>query len=127
MSNLNKVFPTVEFKLGGKTRRLKLDWKAIARIEEKKDGESFFSIIKNLGFSTIAVLIWGGLLHDDKNLTLEDVENQLDFGEFNYYMSDVLKPALDNISVSMGLVKKNPDESVVQPPSEPAPSPNQTV
>ncbi len=63
---------SVEIEIGGKVKRLRYDFNALADIEEKAGvgiGSLFNS--ERIGFSTIRLLIWGGLKHEDRGLTLE--------------------------------------------------------
>jgi hypothetical protein len=68
----NSVFIT----LGGKERRLKYDINAAAEIEELLGGRSLLFILGNpasAGFSVIRTLLWGGMKHAEKGLTLQRV------------------------------------------------------
>jgi hypothetical protein len=62
--------------LGGKERRLKYDINAAAEIEELLGGRSLLFILGNpasAGFSVIRTLLWGGMKHAEKGLTLQRV------------------------------------------------------
>lgn len=68
------MFHTIEFNLFDRPRHLKFDINAIADIErETKTG--IMNLLQNerLGFDSIRVLLWGGLKHEDRNLTIEKV------------------------------------------------------
>ena len=62
--------------LGGKERRLKYDINAAAEMEELLGGRSLLFILGNpasAGFSVMRTLLWGGLKHAEKGLTLQRV------------------------------------------------------
>lgn len=62
----------VEIELGGKTRKLKFDFNAIADIEDKaKVGIGALLSEERIGFNTIRLLLWGGLKHQNKGLTID--------------------------------------------------------
>lgn len=62
--------------IGGKERRLRYDINAAADMEELMGGKSLLYVMSNpmaAGFSAIRVLLWGGLKHAEKGLTLQRV------------------------------------------------------
>ena len=62
--------------LGGKERKLRYDINAAADMEELMGGKSLLYVLGNpmsAGFSAIRVLLWGGLKHAEKGLTLQRV------------------------------------------------------
>ncbi len=63
---------SVEIEIDGKIKRLRYDFNALADIEERA-GVGIGSLFSpdRIGFSTIRLLIWGGLKHEDRGLTLE--------------------------------------------------------
>ncbi len=63
---------SVEIEIDGKVKRLRYDFNALADIEERA-GAGIGSLFNEsrIGFSTIRLLIWGGLKHEDRGLTLE--------------------------------------------------------
>jgi len=64
---------SIEFEVGGKTKRLRYDVNSIADIEDTA-GVGVFSLIadqKRIGFSSLRVLFWGGLKHEDRGITLD--------------------------------------------------------
>lgn len=66
----------VSITLGGKERFLKYDINAAAEMEELLGGRSLMFIMANpavAGFAAIRVLLWGGLKHAEKGLTLQRV------------------------------------------------------
>lgn len=64
---------TVEITLD-KPRKLRYDFNAVADIEEKaKMGIGAIFSEERIGFSTIRILIWGGLKWQDRHLTLASV------------------------------------------------------
>lgn len=60
--------------IGGKERKLRYDINAAADMEELMGGKSLLYVLGNpmaAGFSAIRVLLWGGLKHAEKGLTLQ--------------------------------------------------------
>ena len=63
----------VFIEIGGKERRLRYDINAAADMEELMGGKSLLYVLSNpmaAGFSAIRILLWGGLKHAEKGLTL---------------------------------------------------------
>lgn len=62
----------VEIELGGKTRTLHFDANAICDLEERM-GRGIGAIMSEeaAGFYTVRALLWAGLKHEDRGLTLE--------------------------------------------------------
>ena len=58
--------------IGGKNKRLRYDFNAVADIEVKsgKGLESLFSE-QNIGLNSIRLLLWGGLKWEDPGLTIQ--------------------------------------------------------
>ncbi len=62
--------------IGGKERKLRYDINAAADMEELMGGKSLLYVMSQpmaAGFSAIRVLLWGGLRHAEKGLTLQRV------------------------------------------------------
>jgi len=67
---------SVYIAIGGKERKLRYDINAAADMEELMGGKSLLYVLGNpmaAGFSAIRVLLWGGLKHAEKGLTLQRV------------------------------------------------------
>ena len=67
---------TVFITMGGKECRLRYDINAAADMEELMGGKSLLYVLSNpmaAGFSAIRILLWGGLKHAEKGLTLQRV------------------------------------------------------
>ena len=64
----------IYIKLDGKDRLLRYDINSVTRIEELFGGKSLITMLSNpayFGFSLIRALLWGGLRHREKGLTLD--------------------------------------------------------
>ena len=79
--------------LNGETRHLYYNLNSFELIEELT-GQSIDSIGDNLSMKNLKALIYAGLVHEDKNLTLDDVGNMIG-------MEDI-KPVSDAIGRCMG-------------------------
>ena len=65
---------TVFIKIGGKERRLRYDINSAAEMEELMGGKSLLYVMSNpmaAGFSAIRILLWGGLKHAEKGISLQ--------------------------------------------------------
>lgn len=63
---------TTDIEIGGKNKRLRYDFNAIADIEEKSGkgiGQLFDE--QSIGLYSIRVLLWGGLKWEDQGLTIQ--------------------------------------------------------
>jgi len=70
----------VEIYLNGKPHYLRYDWHTFC-VLERKAGLGLLNlmdeILGSFKFSHISMLLWAGLLHEDENLALEDVEKMI--------------------------------------------------
>lgn len=68
----------VEVELGGKSRRIRYDFNAIADVEEKAAAGvvALFSEDR-VGLHAMRILLWGGLKHEDKGLTIARVGSMI--------------------------------------------------
>ena len=63
---------TTDIEIGGKNKRLRYDFNAVADIEEKS-GKGLGSLFseQDIGLNSIRLLFWGGLKWEDPGLTLQ--------------------------------------------------------
>jgi len=99
---MDKASPVITIKLD-KERHLKFGLKALKSIE-KASGQSalsgeFWSVPTATNFS---ILLWAGLLHEDPELTIEQVDELVD----NYSSLDVL---YTSIAQAWGAAMPEPD------------------
>ena len=61
-----------DIEIGGKNKRLRYDFNAVADIEEKS-GKGLGSLFseQNIGLYSIRLLLWGGLKWEDPGLTIQ--------------------------------------------------------
>jgi hypothetical protein len=93
--------------LGGKTRTIKFDYNSICDMEEKANMGIPQIMSENAGFNTLRLLMWSGLKHENRGLTLDMVglwiQKYLDEGnELEKLYSDVAKALMDS-----GIMGKN--------------------
>jgi hypothetical protein len=74
----NKHRGIIEVELGGKVRHIRYTMNALAEIEDNlgvplSEMESVKMTIKN-----VRVILWAGLIHEDKTLTIEEVGDMVD-------------------------------------------------
>lgn len=81
------TIPVVEIELD-KIRHLRLDFNALARAEEAT-GKSLLNGIawQNMTVKDYRALVWACLLHEDPELTLEDVGSLIHVGNVEYVTS----------------------------------------
>jgi hypothetical protein len=61
-----------EFEVGGKTRRLKYDFNAIADVEEASGmGVAKLFSEDMIGLHTLRLLVWAGLKHEERGITIQ--------------------------------------------------------
>jgi len=82
--------PLVEINLD-KPRYLRFDLNAMCEVERVTD-RAFSELDGSL--RTMRVLVWAGLLHDDPELTIEDVGSLIHIGHLQH-VSDAVGKALD--------------------------------
>ena len=86
------IQPLVEVELGGKKLHFKVDFNALAIVEEKL-GNSMMdpNVWKNLNIRTVRTLTWASLLHENPKLTEHDVGSWLHMGNMNYVVESLAK------------------------------------
>jgi len=71
---------SIFIEIGGKTRHLRYDWSAFEAADAEL-GANIFDIMdkagSSLSFTQVKVLLWAGLLHEDKALTIDEVVSWL--------------------------------------------------
>jgi len=77
----------------GKERMLRFDWGALCRFE-REFGYSVIDVGKRLGAGSISFVdatnvIWAGLLHEDKPMSLPEVQELLDVNDFFDYLKAI--------------------------------------
>ena len=77
----------------GKERELRFDWGALCRFE-REFGFSVIEVGKRLGLGNINFVdatnvIWAGLLHEEKPMSLGAVEKLLDLDDFFLYLKAI--------------------------------------
>lgn len=75
--------PVVEIELGGKTRKLRLDFNALALIEERT-GKTISDMgdWKSLSAKHMRSMIWAALVHEDESITEKQVGSWLSLQTF---------------------------------------------
>lgn len=70
----------VAIELGGKERNLFYNLNSLEIIEDIT-GQSLDKVTKNVNMKTLKVLVYAGLVHEDKELTLDAVGEMIGFGD----------------------------------------------
>lgn len=68
----------VAIELGGKERNLYFNLNSLEIIEELT-GQSLDKVTKNVNMKTLKVLVYAGLVHEDKELTVDAVGDMIGF------------------------------------------------
>jgi hypothetical protein len=107
----------IYIKLDGKDRLLRYDINSVTRIEELFGGKSLITMLSNpayFGFSLIRALLWGGLRHREKGLTLDRtgilMQEYLDAGGSLGDISDKVMEALTEAGIFKTTKENEPEE-----------------
>lgn len=104
MANNVKV-KNVKVKLDGTSHELLYDMNAMCEIEEKYgDVESAFKQLENSNkvFNSLRFLLWAGMLHEDKDLTLQDVGKKINFLDI-----DKIEQLVDSLNEAVNTEEKD--------------------
>lgn len=82
----------VEIEIGGKTRRLRMDFRAIASAE-RVTGRNLLrpGSVAAAGASEVTAILWGCLLHEEPDLKLDDVRSWITYGNASEVFSAVMQ------------------------------------
>ena len=90
-SKRNKAMPEIEIELD-KKRKLVFDFNAMCRLEEITGKNSLQGDTwENLSALDVRALLWGALLRDDKDITLEDVGGLINFSNLSVVTEAIQK------------------------------------
>lgn len=70
----------VKIELAGQERRLHYNLNSLEIIEDLT-GSTLDKITQNISMKTLKVLVYAGLIHEDKDLTVEAVGEMIGFGD----------------------------------------------
>jgi hypothetical protein len=96
MQQRSKINLPIEIELGGKTRHFKLDMNAMAVYEWLTGKTIFNQNTEDIGVSDIRALLYALLIHEDPDLTLEQVGSMVDISKLDD-ISDKLTEAFEAI------------------------------
>jgi len=89
-----------------KERNLKFGFAAMMALEKELKGKSFFEIVKEIQnkptITLMVHLVWAGLIHEEKSLTVERVTKILDNSDF--------EDLIGKINEAVGLSLKEDDD-----------------
>lgn len=110
--------PPVELRLGGKTRYLKIDFNALASMEEKS-GKSVmdFGTWKNMTLRDVRLMVWAAMLFSEPSITEEEVGKMIHPGNLAKVMTVVVETWKRSIPTSKHLAE-SPGPFVVPQPSQ---------
>jgi len=97
MNDLNKKFVPI---ILDKARNVYFNWNAFCKMEEKMNCGSVEILEKlsgSVGIRDLTIFLWGGLIHEDKSLSLDDVGEMLNFDDIEEYgkkISEAIEKAL---------------------------------
>ncbi|WP_026486808.1 hypothetical protein [Caldanaerobius polysaccharolyticus] len=90
-----------------KERHLKFDLNAFAELEDLYgDINIAFEAMQKGSIKAIRAMLWAGLVHEDKTLTLEQVGEMVHLGNINEVMSAITR-AINEAMPKVDEVKKN--------------------
>lgn len=92
MGNINDVKPKLVPIQLDKKRHLKFDLNAFAELEELYgDMNAVFEAMQKGSIKAIRAMLWAGLVHEDKELTIEQVGSMIDMSNINDVVETVSK------------------------------------
>lgn len=77
-----------------KTRTLKFTTRALAELEDKLEIPLSQLGEQTMGIKALIKMCWAGLLHDDSNLTIDEVSDLMDYSDFET-LSEKIREALE--------------------------------
>lgn len=96
-------------KLGGKTHRLRYDLNALAALEERlglKSLTDFENLEVRIG--TIRTMLWAGLLHENPDLTEQEVGAMVDGSNMNEVVEGVTRALVESFGKQSGKANGKP-------------------
>lgn len=102
---------TIHF--GDKPKELRYGSNAIRQVEEQSKMGSIVKMLSedNVGYNSIMWLLWGGLKHDNRKLTMDDVGELMDAYLEDRPLSDLIEEVLEALNACNVFGKpKPPDE-----------------
>jgi hypothetical protein len=118
MTTANPQRGEVEVKLGGKTRILVLNFRALAQAETIGKFNIFALKSNDIGMNEFRALGYAGLLKHDPRLTLEQFDELIDSEEA---LKDLMAAVLAAMGGSFGVSKKLDEAANPQTPAKAAP------
>ena len=122
--NVDKVDPSVEIELGGKTYKLVFDFEAFIRIEAKT-GKNMLSgeMFQNINATNLVTLLWAALRPLDA-LSLQDVARTLNPFHTGKYIEKISEAMAKAVPSDEALEKKDAagvaEEKSIEAPAAPA-------
>ena len=104
----------IDIEIGGRVRKLKYDYNAIADLEERAGmgiGRLFDE--DNIGLHTIRLIIWAGLRHEERGLTTDRVGKMIqEYIEGGGDLEDLVGKAVEALE-KCEFLSKNPKAGAV--------------
>lgn len=111
----------VTMEIGGRARRIRFDMNALSDLEGAL-GKSVADILggdgRALGFSAIRALVWAGLRHEDRGLTLERAGSMIQSAlEGGMSLADVLAKVSEAIAACGVFSSEKASDAPSDPPA----------
>ena len=91
-----------------KERHLKFDLNAFAELEDiYGDINNAFEAMQKGSIKAIRAMLWAGLVHEDKTLTIEQVGSMIDMSNINDVISAISKAISEALPQTEGETEKN--------------------
>jgi len=87
-----------------KQRNIRLNTNALVKVEEVL-GRAISEFGTSFGIREIRAMLWAGLLHEDKSLTLDNIGDLIDEAGFEY----VAEKVGEAINIAMGIKPEEAD------------------
>ena len=89
-----------------KARNLRYNFNALIKLEEA--GIDITTLEQNISFKNINTLVWAGLIHEDKELTIEQAGDVIDEAMEHEGLKGLMEKVGEAISLSFGTAPAHP-------------------
>jgi len=108
MSNLQDIRAKLGTLQLDKERHLKFDLNAFAEFEDiYGDINTAFEAMQKGSVKAIRAMLWAGLVHEDKTLTIEQVGSMIDMSNINEVVGAISKAISEALPQTEGEAEKN--------------------
>lgn len=115
---VNRYRGQVEIEIGGTARVLRLSTNIAVQLESHFGGKSITEIFQDPGFTEIRAILYFGLKHTERGLTIEQVGDWIDDSDLEYIGSRIGAC----FEAWLGKVEETPEKKLPELPPVPEPT-----